>query len=164
MSALLEWRGHAWLALPMRLYLGVVFVLACLHKIAHPGLFALDIATYDLLPLALINPMAIVLPYLELAAGAMLIVGLRTRAAALLISGMMLMFTIALSIALAKGLDMSCGCFASQSAEDAISGLTLLRDLAWLALGLYVFLFDRRPLGLDRLLADPAEGAPTEEQ
>lgn len=153
MSGLIQWKGHTWLALPLRWYLGAVFIWACLPKIAHPGYFALAIATYDILPLALVNPMAIILPYIELAAGVMLIIGLRTRAAALLVAGMMLVFTVAVSIALYHGLDASCGCFAAQSLEDdPISWLTILRDVAWLLMAVYVLLFDRHPLGLDRRL------------
>lgn len=154
MRRLLDWPGHSVLALPARVYLAAIFLLACLHKIAHPGAFALDIATYQILPLGLINLQAIVLPWVELVAGLLLLLGWRTRAAALLINGMMVMFIAAISIALAKGLDMSCGCFASQGAvEDPISWRTIARDLGWLALGLYVQVFDRAPLGLDGWLA-----------
>jgi uncharacterized membrane protein YphA (DoxX/SURF4 family) len=81
----------------------------------------------------------------------MLVIGFRTRAAALLIAAMMAMFTAAIAIAVAKGLDMSCGCFASQgAAEDPISWLTIVRDSGWLLLALYVLFLDDRPLGLDR--------------
>ena len=153
MRALLDWRGHAVFALAARLYLGVIFLLACWHKLLEPAAFALDIATYQILPLGLVNLLAIVLPWVELAAGLMLLFGFRTRAAALLMAGMMAMFTVAIAIAVAKGLDMSCGCFASQGAsEDPISWRTILRDASWLLLAVYVFIFDRRPLGLDRLL------------
>jgi uncharacterized membrane protein YphA (DoxX/SURF4 family) len=141
-------------------YLAVVFLLACWHKIADPAAFALDIATYQILPLGLVNLMAIVLPWVELAAGSMLLVGLRTRAAALLVAAMMLMFSVAIGLALDKGLDMACGCFASQgAAEDPISWRTLARDGVWLSLSLYVLLFDRAPLGLDRWRG-PASGSP----
>jgi uncharacterized membrane protein YphA (DoxX/SURF4 family) len=144
-------RIAAWLAVPARWYLGVLFVGACVHKIAEPASFALDIATYDILPLAAINSVAIVLPWIELFAGTMLISGWRTRAASLLIAVMMLVFLLALVIALARGLDMSCGCFAAQGAEeDPISRMTLLRDLAWLSLALFVLAFDRGLAGLDR--------------
>ena len=153
MIRFVTWSGHSWLGLLARLYLGYVFISACLHKIAHPGVFALDIATYDILPLALVNPMAICLPYIELAAGVMLILGLRTRAAALMVWGMMVMFVVAVSIALANGLDASCGCFASQALEeDPISYKTILRDVGWLLLSMYVLMMDRHVLGVDRLL------------
>ncbi|RLE22391.1 MAG: DoxX family protein [Acidobacteria bacterium] len=147
-------RLAAWLAVPARWYLAVVFVGACLHKIADPRSFALDIATYDILPLALINLIAITLPWIELGTGGMLFAGWRVRTASFLVAVMMAVFMLALLIALTRGLDMSCGCFASQGAEeeDPISSLTVLRDLVWFGLALFVFAFDRGRLGLDRWL------------
>lgn len=153
LAAALHWPGHRWLALPARLYLGGVFVYASLHKLAFPASFALDIATYDILPLQLVNLLAIVLPYLELATGALLIAGLRSRAATLWIIAMMLVFIAALSLAMSKGLQMSCGCFASPTmAAETIGWPTLARDLAWLSLALYIFVVDRQPIGLEGLL------------
>ena len=145
------WRGHSWLALSVRLYLGSVFLFACYHKIIDPGTFAIDVDTYAILPLDTVNLVALVLPWIELAAGLMLVLGLRTRAGALLVAGMMAVFTLAVAIALAKGIDISCGCFASKG--DPISRKTLARDLSWLLLALYVLAVDRCPVGLDRLLS-----------
>ncbi len=139
-----------WVLLAARLYLGGVFLLACWHKVLDPGAFALDVATYQVLPLSLVNLVAVTLPWVELGAGVMLVVGLRPRAGALLCAAMMAVFLAALVAALARGLDMSCGCFASQAAEeDPISTLTVLRDLVWLGLALAIVFLDRRPLGLD---------------
>lgn len=150
MTAILEWMGHRWIGLLARVYLALVFLVACWHKIRHPDAFAVDVATYQILPLALVNLVAITLPWVELGAGVMLLVGFRARAGALMVTGMMLVFLAALIVALARGLDMSCGCFASQgAAEDPISYRTVLRDLGWLALAVYVLLLDRQPLGLD---------------
>ncbi len=150
MTRPLGWKGHAWLGLTARLYLGGLFVWACLHKIRDPHSFAVDIATYQILPLGLVNVLAIVLPWVELAAGLMLILGFRVRAGTLLVSAMMVMFTAAISIALARGLELSCGCFASQgAAEDPISFRTVLRDSSWLLLCAYILVFDRRPVGLE---------------
>ncbi len=150
--------GHAtrvasWVSVPARWYLGLLFIGACLHKITDPRAFAIDIATYDILPLVLVNLAAITLPWVELGAGSMLLAGWRVRAAALLVAGMMVFFMVALVIALGRGLDMSCGCFASQGAEmDPISWLTVVRDLVWLGLALFVLVFDRGRLGLDHWL------------
>jgi len=148
----LDWRGHRFFALSARLYLGWLFLTACWHKIAHPDTFALDVATYQLLPLYFVNAFAIYVPWLELFVGALVLLGYRARAAALLVVLLMASFILALLWALHLGLDMSCGCFASQaaSAGDTISWHTLVRDLSWLALGLYVLWFDRNPIGLDR--------------
>lgn len=154
MNRLFDWRGHAWLGLAARLYVGAVFLLACTHKILHPEAFALDVATYQLLPLSTINLFALTVPWMELVAGVMLVVGWRARAAALVVAGLMAAFMIALGWALHLDLDMSCGCFASQAAaeEDAISWHTLVRDSVWLLLALYVLFFDRRALGVERLI------------
>ncbi len=142
-----------WLAVPARWYLGLLFVGACLHKIAEPASFALDIATYDILPLAAVNLAAITLPWIELAAGGMLVLGWRVRAGSFLVAAMMVVFLTALVIALGRGLDMSCGCFASQGADhDPISRLTVARDLVWLALAGFVLAFDRGFAGLDAWL------------
>ena len=149
----MEWKGHMALALIARWYLAYVFIAACLHKIQEPAMFALDVATYQILPLYLINLMAITLPWIELGVGIMFIIGFRVRAAALMIAGMMVMFMIALYMALEAGLDMSCGCFASSATEeDVISYATMLRDSVWLLLAVYVLFFDRCAIGVDWLM------------
>ena len=152
-STLAQWKGHQYVGLVARLYLGGVFVTACWHKILEPATFALDVATYQFLPLYLLHPFALILPWVELFAGIMLVIGWRVRAAALLIAAMMVSFLVALAWALHLGLDMACGCFASQAAEseDPISWWTVVRDLGWLAFALYVTVFDTHPLGADRL-------------
>ena len=154
MNRFLNWRGHAWLAVPARLYVGAVFLMACYHKILQPGVFALDVATYQFLPLSMVNLFALTVPWIELVVGAMLVLGLRVQAGGLIVSGLMVSFMVALAWALHLNLDMSCGCFASQAAaeDDPISWHTLLRDSVWLVLGLYVMVFDRRPIGLERLV------------
>jgi putative oxidoreductase len=151
-SGVWTWRGHAWISLPLRIYLGGVFLLACYFKILDPGSFALDVATYQLLPQELINLQALILPWVELLAGVLLVIGWRTRASALLVAGMMVMFLVALAMALGQGLEMGCGCFANEGGDDPISWRTMVRDTIWLKMALYVLIFDRDPIGLDRIL------------
>lgn len=145
-------RVHAWVAMAARWYLGGVFLFACVHKIAAPAAFALDIATYQVLPLSLVNLLAITLPWVELAAGVSLVTGFKARGGAMLAGAMMLMFLVALGIALARGLELACGCFASGGvAADPISWRTVARDVVWLGIAIYVVIVDRRPIGVDRL-------------
>ena len=150
----IAWSGHRWLALLARLYLGQLFLLAAVHKIAQPQSFAVDVATYQLLPLPLINLFAIVVPSIEVLIGMLLLLGLWVRGAAMVLGALMVSFMVALGWALYLKLDMTCGCFASQGAtdEDPISLLTMARDAGWLILAGYVVFFDRKPLGLDRVL------------
>ena len=141
--------AHAWLGLAARLGLGGVFLAACAYKILEPAEFGLSIATYEILPLPLINVLAITLPWVELVVGLTFIAGLWTRASALAINGMLVLFIVALFIALSRDLQLSCGCFASAEAADEIGSDTVIRDFAMLAAGLYVLLFDDGRIGVD---------------
>jgi uncharacterized membrane protein YphA (DoxX/SURF4 family) len=145
---------HAWTGLAVRAYLGWLFLSASWHKIMDPAPFAVDVATYQLLPHVAVNAFAIVVPWVELVIGILLLVGCRVRAASLIVALLMLSFLTALLWALHLGLDMSCGCFASQAAagDDTISWRTVARDFAWLGLSVYVLVFDRNPLGVERNL------------
>ncbi len=153
-----SWRGHRYIGLACRLFIGGVFVGACLFKIKDPEAFALAIATYDILPTSLINLTAVILPWLELSSGLLIIIGIKVRASALLISGMMIMFMIALAVALTRGIDMSCGCFASQEAGDQISVMTMFRDVFFLLPALYVLVFDTHPIGVCSLRRAKTDG------
>lgn len=144
-------RCEPWIDLLCRIFLGGVFIAAALPKILDVEAFAISIATYQLLPLPLINLQAIVLPWLELIAGVLLIVGFRTKAQALAINGMLVMFIVAIYIAMSKGIEAQCGCFGAE-AKEAMNELTwkkIIEDTGWLLLGLYVMLGSPNRISLD---------------
>lgn len=146
---------HNWLAIPCRIWVGLVYIFAAWYKIADPHAFGLNIATYQILPLKYINLMAIILPWLEIVTGVALILGLYTRASALCIIGMTVMFIVALVIAINKQIQMtSCGCFApdAEAAMKTITWSYVYRDIGYLAASTYVALFDNGRLGLDGLI------------
>ena len=138
--------------LPLRVYIGGIFLFACFHKILDPGDFALSIASYQFLPLGVINIFAVALPWVELAAGLGMIIGFRTRENSLLIAGMLLVFIVAISSALLRDLVISCGCFASSSAESEMSRATLIRDVVWLGITGFLFLFEDGAWGIDGVI------------
>ena len=111
-----------------RIILGVVFIYASLEKIQNPGGFAQAIYNYRMVPDSLINIMAIVLPWLELICGILIIIGVFVRGSALLIGAMLAVFIIALSSALMRGLDISCGCFTLEGGRS-IASKTLVEDI-----------------------------------
>ena len=135
-------RNPYWLFL-LRLALGGVFIVASLDKISHPAAFALAIRNYQILPIAVSNLFAITLPWIELAAGALLILGVKCRSNAAILSGLMFVFNIALVLALVRGLNINCGCF-DVDAKEAINGWYILRDLSLLAVGVLLFVFERQ--------------------
>jgi putative oxidoreductase len=147
-SRLLHMLTHPVLSLILRLYLAGVFIYASLYKINFPAEFADNIAGYLIVPHWLINPLAVFMPWLELVSGLFLLAGVRVRAASLLIGGMLVMFTVAVMVALIQDTPIGCGCF--QSVGEAISWWTVLRDLVWLAMTVHVYCHDRL-VHLDRL-------------
>jgi uncharacterized membrane protein YphA (DoxX/SURF4 family) len=139
---------HPVLALLLRLYLAGVFIYASLHKINFPAEFADNMAGYLIVPHWLINPLAVFMPWLELVSGLFLLAGARVRAASVVIGAMLVMFTLAVIVALIQDTPIGCGCF--QSVGEAISWWTVLRDLVWLAMAAHVYFYDRL-VHLDRL-------------
>ncbi len=107
--------GYRILEWVFRWFSGSVFILSSIHKIMDPCKFAVDIYNYQISPHALINLIAIVIPYLELLLGIALIAGILPRGAALGITATLIFFIILLSINLIRGIDASCGCFSSES-------------------------------------------------
>ena len=126
----------------LRLSVAVIFVYASIDKIANPGAFAQNVYYYRFLPLFLLHPFALYLPTVETVAGIGLLLPWSRRGAALICSGMTLVFIVGVSWALLRNLDISCGCF--NTGEGHKVGLDLLiRDFLLLA-GCLLLLFQRR--------------------
>ncbi len=147
MNRLLESR---WVSLVARMVLGVTFIYSALPKILDPPGFAQMIWNYRILPGLLVNPLAILLPWVELLAGLALLSGFLRKGAALLVMAMLIVFVIAIAADLARGIPIDCGCFSingePRTPEELFAGmkLDLLRDAGLLALASQV-LFSRIP-------------------
>ena len=128
------------LALVFRIYIGALFIYASMNKISYTAEFAETIASYELMPYWTINFIAVTLPWIEIIAGLLFIAGFRIRSAALVISGLLVLFTGAITINWIRGVEIGCGCF--HSLEEKINLLTILRDLVWLGMAIFVFYYD----------------------
>ena len=95
----------------LRLLVGGAFVFAGALKIADPAKFAVDVSNYRLVPHELINLVAILVPWIEVTAGLFVLAGIWLRAAALVITSLTVMFFAVIVSALARGLNIECGCF-----------------------------------------------------
>lgn len=135
-------QGHPWLVTVLRLGLGVVFIAASLDKIQNPQNFAENIANYRLVPYPFINLIAIVLPWVEIITGVLLVAGIWIKTNAVIISGMLVAFSVAISQALLRNLDISCGCFSTDPSAHAMTRWTLYWNLVWLGWGIAVFFLD----------------------
>jgi uncharacterized membrane protein YphA (DoxX/SURF4 family) len=118
----------------IRLFLAFIFIFASLDKIFHPQAFAQTVFNYQLLPDGLINLTALILPWLELLVGISLLLNCWMSGAAAIAAILMTIFVGVIFFNLNRGLDISCGCFASVSDETPINGLTMFRDIVFLIL------------------------------
>lgn len=130
-----DWRWGA--ALAARLILAAVLIVAAVPKILDPYAFSLQIRAYDMLGEGLSRWLAVVLPWLELLTGLLLLGGVWLGAASALASGMMIMFSIAIVSAMARGLKIDCGCFGSDH-SDPVGWPLLARDIGFLILSGYL--------------------------
>jgi uncharacterized membrane protein YphA (DoxX/SURF4 family) len=122
----------------LRVALGIVFIVASLDKIQDPESFATNIANYRLLPYRFINVSAIILPWIEIITGSLLVIGLWIRAAGMLTFGMLTLFIFAISQALLRDLDISCGCFSTDPADHKMTRWTLYWNIIWLSWGIVI--------------------------
>jgi len=122
------------LLLVFRIVLGGLFVYAGVVKVGNPLDFAQDIRNYRLVGQSLAFIVAVILPWLEILAGAFLIAGTWKRGAALVITGLLVFFIVLTLVTMARGLDVDCGCFGSLSRKSGWS--VVLEDLGMLVMGL----------------------------
>jgi uncharacterized membrane protein YphA (DoxX/SURF4 family) len=114
-----------YLTLISRLLVGGMFLYAAYYKVVDPGAFAKSIWYYHMVPGAVINLMAIVLPWLEVTAALAVLLGFWFRGGALWTTLLLVIFIVALTVTVVKGINIDCGCFqaggkGTHSAADAI--------------------------------------------
>ncbi len=133
----------AWFVL--RWAVGGLFIWAGALKAADAPGFASDVGNYHFVPAFawdvgglhfvstdLIVVVAVVLPWLEIVAGAALLVRRKTLGALALLAGLTLLFLAALGSAWWRGLDITCGCFGKETIVANFPWL-IGRDVALLA-------------------------------
>lgn len=139
------------LGLAVRLAAAAVWITAGAVKIPQIQAFHVLVQRYGILPDVLSGPFAVILPFLELAIGLYLAVGLFVRETALAGTGLFAAFLAAQAWAWTRGISLDCGCFGA-IAESTVGPLTMLRDFG---LGIPTFLmliFPARLLSLDSRL------------
>jgi putative oxidoreductase len=116
-----------------RFALAVLFLWAALAKIGDLNGFARNVHNFHMLPIAVENLFGMTLPWIELVAGLLLVVNVAPRSGVLVLGALLLIFLVAIVAAIARHIDIACGCFGTKDAETT-GVITLLRDLGLLAL------------------------------
>ena len=160
-----RWRDvQPWLSLVARLGLGVMWLYYAVPKLSYSSdALQLAVRQYQILPYSLANTFGTVQPFLELALGLLVLIGLGTRLVAVL-SGLLLLAYIGGIISLgARGIAINCGCggiASTVAAGHTRYTLDVLRDVGYLIPAVWLTWWPRSPLALDRrLLGDTAEPA-----
>jgi uncharacterized membrane protein YphA (DoxX/SURF4 family) len=126
----------------VRIVLGAVFLYAGILKASDTTAFAGSIAAYRILPYFGNYLAAAVLPWLEIICGVLLVTGWKARTAATVTVLMNLVFIVAMVSAIARGLEIECGCFKQGAKEPPL--LAIGRDLLFIAMALLVLWQDWR--------------------
>ena len=126
------------LVLICRIFLGFLFIYASLEKILQPEEFAKQVGYYKALPFGLENLLAILLPWTELIVGICLLAGLLVDGATLLSIIMNLVFILAISQAMLRGIDITCGCFKVSADSEKLGLHTIIRDIIFLIMSFVV--------------------------
>jgi uncharacterized membrane protein YphA (DoxX/SURF4 family) len=135
-----------------RFGLAAVWLVSGLLKAVDPDQTYVAVRAYDVLPDGGVEVVAALLPWIELALGALLLAGIGTRLVAALSAGLLLVFVAGVAQAWARGLSIDCGCFGGGGAVEP--GETtymqeLLRDAGFLLMAGWLIVRPRTVLALD---------------
>lgn len=109
--------SHSLAILLLRLTLSAVFFWAAIPKLQDPASFATALQNYKLFPNELVAYLAVIVPTTEVLVAICLLWTPWSRAAALISLCMYVIFSISVSQAIVRGIDLSCGCFGSNESR-----------------------------------------------
>ncbi len=135
-----------------RFGLAAVWLVSGLLKAADPDQTYVAVRAYDVLPDAGVEVVAALLPWVELALGVLLLLGIGTRMVAALSAAVLLVFVAGVAQAWARGLSIDCGCFGGGGAVapgETAYVQELLRDAGFLLMAGWLVARPRTLLALD---------------
>jgi uncharacterized membrane protein YphA (DoxX/SURF4 family) len=135
----------------LRVALGIIFILASIHKVQHPEQLAIIVRTYDIIPISLSNLFALFLAWSELIAGIFLVLGIFSKESATVVAFLLIMFIAAITITLVRGLVIDCGCFDEKG--DPVDTPLLVRNTLLVIVACMVIRFDSGFLSVSALFS-----------
>ena len=146
-------KAQPWIGLLARLILGGVLLVAGYLKAFTPDKSMMAVRAYEILPIWFANVLGIILPWLEIGAGVLLIIGVAIRYAAIFGSALMVLFIFAIAQAWARGLSIDCGCFGGGGTVDPSQTRYLeeiLRDTGLALCRLYLLRYPLTKFALEK--------------
>jgi putative oxidoreductase len=126
------------------LIVAAVFIYAGALKVLDPVQFAHDIKNFQILPWPMSVALAFYQPWLEIFCGIGLVFRFFYRGALCVLCALIVVFTLAITAAKVRGLDITCGCFGHASQHWSFPA-HLMTNLAILAALLLLWVSNRSP-------------------
>ncbi|MGU3434155.1 MauE/DoxX family redox-associated membrane protein [Actinomycetes bacterium M1A6_2h] len=143
------WRQ--WISAVARIGLAAVWLVSGGLKAADPTQTVVAVRAYRLLSEDWVRPVATVLPFLEIALGLFLLIGLGVRVVAG-VSAVVLLILISVIVSVwARGMSIDCGCFGGGGAADVDAWdyvREIARDIGFMILAVWLITFPRTPAAL----------------
>lgn len=129
--------AHPYTTMLARWGLAVVLLAAGISKLSDRQAFVEAIQSFRILPARLSRALALGLPWLEVVISAALALGLWTRLAAATAVVLLIIFSVAIAVNLARGNALECNCFGPLY-RGRISGWSLLRNAVLMACAIWI--------------------------
>ncbi len=125
-----------------RLVLAGVFLYAGVVKAGASEEFLLALLPFTFLPLSLLGPISVGLPWLEILTGVLILIPRTSRLGSWLAVGLLSAFVAFLVWALSQGIVVACSCFGKDEAPSVLKMLmAILRDIAMMAIAFWLIFF-----------------------
>ena len=150
-------RVWPWISTVARLGLAAVFLIAGATKIGDLAESGRAVNAYRLMPYDAAKVAGAAQPFLEIAIGLLLLIGIATRLVAAIAAVLLVVFIAGIVSAWARGLRIDCGCFSSGGDLGAgqlpTYGREVLRDVGFLVLAGILLWRPRSRYSVDAALA-----------
>ena len=125
-----------------KILLGMLFLYAAIDKIYFPVKFAEVIYHYKLAPLWMLNICAIIVPWIEIGLGVLLLFDVWSEIASVVLILLTFAFIIMIASAMARGLNIECGCFSLDSHNSYVGWKRIIEDILMIAAGWFILQFE----------------------
>lgn len=143
---------NRYLSFVFRIGLGVIFIISGAGKLPELAAFVEQVEEANILPHALARAYGTALPYVEIAIGTLLILGLLSRFAAGIGGLAAVSFIIGNSTRLNRGLYGECGCFGNIASLQFSTGEALIIDCVLLIMAIQILAHKGEFLSLDSII------------
>jgi uncharacterized membrane protein YphA (DoxX/SURF4 family) len=152
-------RARPWVSTVARVLLGAVWIAAGASKVTDLAASVRAVRAYEVLPEWAVPAVGAGLPFLEVALGVLLIVGLGVRLGAVVSAVLFAIFIAGIVSASARGLRIDCGCFGGGgelgAGQQTKYTAEIVRDVGLLGLAALVAWLPRGRFSVDGWISGP---------